>query len=129
MQRPGRYPALTAGTVLILVGIGFKLAVVPFHMWAPDVYEGEPAPVAGLVATVSKGAAFAFLLRYFMEPGLADGSVLAVIFTGVAVLSDVRGKPAGPFPGQRETAPGLLVHCPHGLSPCCLPGIRASPGE
>jgi NADH-quinone oxidoreductase subunit N len=84
-------PALTAGTVLIIVGIGFKLAVVPFHMWAPDIYEGAPAPVAGFVATVSKGAVFAFLLRYFMEPGLAGGSVLAVIFTGIAVLSMFAG--------------------------------------
>jgi len=84
-------PALMAGTVLILVGIGFKLAVVPFHMWAPDVYEGAPAPVAGFVATVSKGAVFAFLLRYFMEPGIAGGSVLASIFTGIAILSMFAG--------------------------------------
>ena len=91
MSAAGADPALTAGTVMIIVGIGFKLAVVPFHMWAPDVYEGAPAPVAGLVATVSKGAVFAFLLRYFMEPGSAGGSVLAVIFTGIAVLSMFAG--------------------------------------
>jgi NADH-quinone oxidoreductase subunit N len=84
-------PGLTAGTVLILVGIGFKLAVVPFHMWAPDVYEGAPAPVAGLVATVSKGSVFAFLLRYFADPGLLGGSVPAVLFTLIAVLSMFAG--------------------------------------
>src|SRR6185503_1853740 len=44
------------GLVLILTGVGFKLAVVPFHMWAPDVYQGAPAPVTAFVATVSKGA-------------------------------------------------------------------------
>lgn len=53
--------------VLILTGVGFKLALVPFHMWAPDVYEGAPAPVTAFVATVSKGAVFALLLRYFVE--------------------------------------------------------------
>jgi NADH-quinone oxidoreductase subunit N len=91
MSAAGADPALTAGTVMIIVGIGFKLAVVPFHMWAPDVYEGAPAPVAGFVATVSKGAVFAFLLRFFMEPGLVGGGVLAVIFTMIAVLSMFAG--------------------------------------
>src|ERR1700690_96411 len=43
-----------SGTVLVLTGIGFKLAVVPFHLWTPDVYEGAPAPMSGFVATVSK---------------------------------------------------------------------------
>ena len=46
---------LLPGTVLVLVGIGFKLALAPFHMWTPDVYEGAPAPVTAFVATVSKG--------------------------------------------------------------------------
>src|SRR5665213_2996834 len=53
------------GLALIFTGIGFKLSVAPFHMWAPDVYEGAPAPVAAFVAVVSKGAMFALLLRYF----------------------------------------------------------------
>ena len=50
---------------MIIVGLGFKLAVVPFHMWTPDVYEGAPAPVTAFIATVSKGAVFALVLRYF----------------------------------------------------------------
>ncbi len=61
---------LLAGLALLLVGIGFKLAVVPFHMWTPDVYEGAPAPVTALVATISKGALFALLLRFFTPLGL-----------------------------------------------------------
>ena len=56
------------GLALIFTGIGFKLSVVPFHMWAPDVYEGAPAPVTAFVAVVSKGAMFALLLRYFVSP-------------------------------------------------------------
>lgn len=54
-----------AGFALILVGIGFKLALVPFHLWTPDIYSGASAPVSAFVATVSKGAVFAFLLRMF----------------------------------------------------------------
>jgi NADH-quinone oxidoreductase subunit N len=60
------------GLALIFTGIGFKLSVAPFHMWAPDVYEGAPAPVAAFVAVVSKGAMFALLLRYFVTAN-ADG--------------------------------------------------------
>jgi NADH-quinone oxidoreductase subunit N len=50
---------------LILVGIGFKVSFVPFHFWAPDVYEGSPTPVAGFLSTASKAAGFAVLIRLF----------------------------------------------------------------
>ena len=50
---------------LILVGLGFKASFVPFHFWAPDVYEGAPTPVAGFLSTASKAAGFAVLLRLF----------------------------------------------------------------
>jgi NADH-quinone oxidoreductase subunit N len=56
-------PFLLVGIALLLVGVGFKLAVVPFHQWTPDVYQGAPAPVTGFVATVSKGGILAVLLR------------------------------------------------------------------
>ncbi|HVO38084.1 MAG TPA: NADH-quinone oxidoreductase subunit N [Spirochaetia bacterium] len=57
------------GLGMILVGLGFKLAVVPFHLWAPDVYDGAPAPVAGYIATVSKGAVAVLLVRLFIPAG------------------------------------------------------------
>ena len=50
---------------LILVGLGFKVSIVPFHFWAPDVYEGAPTPVAGFLSTASKAAGFAVLVRLF----------------------------------------------------------------
>ena len=53
------------GVALIMTGFGFKLAVVPFHFWTPDVYEGAPAPVAAYIATVSKGAMFALAITLF----------------------------------------------------------------
>jgi NADH-quinone oxidoreductase subunit N len=53
--------------LLMLVGFGFKVAAVPFHMWAPDVYDGSPTPVTGYMATAVKAAAFAALLRVLAE--------------------------------------------------------------
>jgi NADH-quinone oxidoreductase subunit N len=50
---------------LILVGLGFKVSIVPFHFWAPDVYEGSPTPVAGFLSTASKAAGFAVVVRFF----------------------------------------------------------------
>jgi NADH-quinone oxidoreductase subunit N len=59
-------PVVLAGFVMFFVGVGFKLALVPFHMWTPDVYQGAPAPVAAMLATISKTGVFAFLLRFFI---------------------------------------------------------------
>lgn len=52
--------------VLILVGFGFKISVVPLHFWAPDVYEGAPTPIAGFLSTASKAAGFAVLVRFLL---------------------------------------------------------------
>ena len=60
-------PMLLIGLGLLLVGFGFKVAAVPFHMWAPDVYDGSPTPVTGYMATGVKAAAFAALLRVLVE--------------------------------------------------------------
>ncbi len=53
-------------TVLIIAGLGFKVAAVPFHMWAPDVYEGAPTPVSGLLAAASKKMGFAAFIKVFL---------------------------------------------------------------
>jgi len=78
-------PYWGVGTALILAGVAFKLSLVPFHLWTPDVYQGAPTPVAGYVATVSKGAVFAVVLRYavatdaFQAPGpWAAATLLAI---------------------------------------------------
>ena len=67
MFKTGALPLATAlGTMaLILIGLGFKVSIVPFHFWAPDVYEGAPTPVAGFLSTASKAAGFAVLVRLF----------------------------------------------------------------
>jgi NADH-quinone oxidoreductase subunit N len=81
----------TAGLALMLVGIGFKLALVPFHMWTPDVYEGAPAPVAAFIATVSKGAVFALLLRYFTQTEFLKSDTLFLVFGFISFVSMVAG--------------------------------------
>jgi len=80
-----------AGIVMIIVGLGFKLAVVPFHLWTPDVYEGAPAPVTALIATMSKGAVFALVLRYFTRIDIHQHASLLAVITIIAVVSMFAG--------------------------------------
>jgi NADH-quinone oxidoreductase subunit N len=66
--RSGQIPLLAyAGIALMFVGLGFKVAAAPFHIWTPDVYEGAPSPVVGFMSTAPKAAAFAVLLRIMFE--------------------------------------------------------------
>jgi NADH-quinone oxidoreductase subunit N len=58
---------LLLAVILVVAGVGFKIAAVPFHMWAPDVYEGAPTPVTAFLSVGSKAASFAMLLRIFLE--------------------------------------------------------------
>ena len=66
--RSNQIPLLAyAGVAFMFVGLGFKVAAAPFHVWTPDVYEGAPAPVVGFMSTAPKAAAFAVLLRLMFE--------------------------------------------------------------
>lgn len=78
---------LVAGIGLMVVGVGFKLSIVPFHMWAADVYEGAPAPVTAFIATVSKGGMIAFLVRFFNAIDGYRYESLMLIFTIIAIAS------------------------------------------
>ena len=60
-------PRLVLAVILVVAGVGFKIAAVPFHMWAPDVYEGAPTPVTAFLSVGSKAASFAMLIRIFAE--------------------------------------------------------------
>src|SRR5438876_928841 len=62
-----RDPRLVLALILVVAAVGFKIAAVPFHMWAPDVYEGAPTPVTAFLSVGSKAASFAMLLRIFVE--------------------------------------------------------------
>jgi NADH-quinone oxidoreductase subunit N len=65
LVRQGPSPLLYAAWIFVVAGLGFKIAVVPFHLWAPDAYEGAPAPTAAFIASASKVASFALLLTFF----------------------------------------------------------------
>lgn len=80
-----------AGLALIVAGVGFKLALVPFHMWTPDVYEGAPAPIAAFIATVSKGAMLAMLLRYFIAAGAHQSQSIALALSLLAIITILAG--------------------------------------
>jgi NADH-quinone oxidoreductase subunit N len=80
-------PLVITGFGMMMVGIGFKLALVPFHMWTPDVYQGAPAPVSAFVATVSKGAVMAVLIRFFFNLKGFNNHYLIVVISGIAILS------------------------------------------
>ena len=69
---------LLLALLLVLVGLGFKMAMVPFHFWCPDVYEGSPTPITAFLAVVSKAAGFSALLRIFLPLfGNAQGAFVA----------------------------------------------------
>jgi NADH-quinone oxidoreductase subunit N len=82
---------LAGATALLVAGIGFKLSLVPFHMWTPDVYQGAPAPVTGFLATVSKGAVLVLLLRYFLETGAYALTPVVTVLGLVAAASMIAG--------------------------------------
>ena len=82
-------PGLFVGIVLMIAGLGFKVAAVPFHMWAPDVYEGAPTPVTAYLAVGSKAAAFTLFMRLFAEgfiPAAAEWRLIIVILAAVTMV-------------------------------------------
>ena len=85
------FPLLLSGIVLTVTGIGFKLGVVPFHLWTPDVYQGAPAPVTAFVATTSKSAMVALLLRYFYLSGALQYRAVFLVFAIIAIASMCAG--------------------------------------
>jgi NADH-quinone oxidoreductase subunit N len=87
-------PRLVLAVILVVAGMGFKIAAVPFHMWAPDVYEGAPTPITGFLSVGSKAASFAMLLRIFIESlpamkiSIAEGARMGPV-VGWSVLFEV----------------------------------------
>ncbi|MBV9707397.1 MAG: NADH-quinone oxidoreductase subunit N, partial [Chloroflexi bacterium] len=88
----GNLLELLAG-LLILAGFGFKISAVPFHMWAPDIYEGSPTPATAFFSVGSKAAGFAALIRIFIDGGLGAANLtpLVIVISIVAVLTMTLG--------------------------------------
>jgi len=107
-------PALIFGIIFFIAGFGFKLALVPFHMWAPDVYQGAPTPVTAFLSVASKGAGLAAFVRVFFvsfnvfQPdwlmimavlaslGMIIGNIVALMQTNIK-SSPGEGYPPFPF--------------------------------
>ncbi len=88
-----RNPLLLVGIGLLIVGLGFKAAVAPFHMWTPDVYEGAPTPVTAYMSVAAKAAAFAAMLRVFLSAFAAEGLVpdWSAVLAAIAVVTMIVG--------------------------------------
>jgi NADH-quinone oxidoreductase subunit N len=82
---------LLAGIAFLLVGLGFKVAAVPFHVWTPDVYQGSPTPATGFMAAAAKTAGFAALLRIFLSALPTQAENWRPIVFGLAVATLVVG--------------------------------------
>ena len=88
-------PLLVIGIGLLLIGFGFKVAAAPFHMWAPDVYDGSPSPITAYMAATVKAAAFAALLRVWMEAFPAAFAAWQPAVAGLAVATMIVGNAIG----------------------------------
>ncbi len=88
---PGIRPGLVFGIVMFIAGFGFKLAAAPFHMWAPDVYQGAPTPVAAFLSVSSKAAGLAAFVRIFFGPLIIARTEWVLLLEIVAVLAMVIG--------------------------------------
>ncbi|ATO33866.1 NADH-quinone oxidoreductase subunit N [Dickeya dianthicola] len=84
-------PLLLAGLGMMLVGLGFKLSLVPFHLWTPDVYQGAPAPVSTFLATASKIAIFGAVMRLFLYAPLVDTESVRTTLGVIAFASILFG--------------------------------------
>ncbi|MDA1315464.1 MAG: NADH-quinone oxidoreductase subunit N [Acidobacteria bacterium] len=84
-------PILILAMVTTSVGLFFKISVVPFHMWAPDVYEGAPTPVTAYISVASKAASFALLMRIFLVPLVSAQEVWIPLLGGVALATMTLG--------------------------------------
>ncbi len=80
-------PLIIFGFGMMLVGIGFKLALAPFHMWTPDVYQGSPTPVSAYIATISKGALMAVFIRFFISIQGVKSADFFIVITAIAILT------------------------------------------
>src|SRR5256886_9843807 len=89
-----RDPRLVLAVILVVARVGFKIAAVPFHMWAPDVYEGAPTPVTAFLSVGSKAASFAMLLRIFLEGLPSMIGDWRLLFAALAIVTMTVGNPA-----------------------------------
>ena len=93
-ERPADDPMLILALITTSVGLLFKISAVPFHMWAPDAYEGAPTPITAHVSVASKAASFALLLRIFLVPFLDAHELWVPLLGAVGLLTMTLGNVA-----------------------------------
>jgi NADH-quinone oxidoreductase subunit N len=127
-------PLLTVAIVMIVMGLGFKVAAAPFHLWAPDAYQGAPAPSAGLIASSSKIAGF-FVLAIVLASGLTVGggksaehlySAWTPLIVAIAALSMLLGNLAAIV---QSSVRRLLAYSAIGHAGYMLLGIASNSGS
>ena len=118
-------PSLWVGVALILVGLGFKVAAVPFHMWAPDVYEGAPYPITAYLSIGSKAAAFALVLRLAAEGFVPVGDRWEQWQLILAVLAAVTMMVGNLVALAQQNLKRLLAYSSIGHSGFILAGVAA----
>jgi len=124
---------IVLGVMMILVGLAFKLSLVPFHFWCPDAFEGGPAEVAGFLSVASKGAAFALLIRVVHQlTGFGDLAIPLAISLGViAVISSTFGNLAAYFQTniKRMLAYSTIAHAGYMLTGVAAMLVALSKGN
>lgn len=127
----GPSPALIMGLVFLVAGFGFKMAMVPFHMWVPDVYEGAPTPVTAYLAVGSKAAAFAVTLRvFYVAFGAPDwlnldwGLLFAVLSAVTMTVGNIMALPQANI--KRLLAYSSIAHAGYILVGLAVVGVAPS---
>ena len=122
-------PGLLMGLALLTTGAAFKIAAVPFHYWTPDAYQGSPTPVTGYLSVGPKVAAFALILRLFVE---ALGPLQGRLDAGrrhPGGADDDPGQPRCADAGQHQAHAGVQLDRPHRLHPGRPGGLRRGAGR
>jgi NADH-quinone oxidoreductase subunit N len=116
-------PLVLAGASMLVVGLGFKLALVPFHMWVGDVYQGAPAPSSAAIASVSKVAVIAVLYRFIPALGALERPALGTAVAVIAALSMLAGNWLALVQGnaKRMLAYSSIAHMGYLMIPLFLP--------
>ncbi|HSK08951.1 MAG TPA: NADH-quinone oxidoreductase subunit N [Vicinamibacterales bacterium] len=116
---------LLAGLGLLVAGLGFKLSLVPFHLWTPDVYQGAPAPVSAFIATVSKAGVLGLLLRFFIETGTGELPAVTLLLSLVALASMYAGNLLALLQSnlKRLLAYSSISHLGYALVALVVPGV------
>jgi NADH-quinone oxidoreductase subunit N len=110
-------PVILGIIFLVIIGLGFKVSIVPLHFWAPDVYEGSPTPIAGFLSTASKAAGFAVLLRLFLvafhDPAINWTMTIAVLAAVTMTVGNLLALPQKNM--KRMLAYSSIAHAGYAL--------------